>query len=264
MSTATLAIDYATSPVATPWVNLEQLPVADNSLGLKDLARMLTLVRSGVSAHAYRQPSCPCSIYEGTVEVPLEFYAWPSAPGLPYELQAPQGDLVLFEAVFIEREFSVVIAFNKEIDLPFYADALSWAWADMPCFDRMGNEVARPHVVVTATRVYVAAEVLGAIRIQCVAVGHRHTLLLTYQKTIGAKVSSNTPQVSATWGKDLTKTLSLSLPGCVSDLLASCDDGTLVAEAANGGEVQQDSEKVAILYYNTCTGKAFPVQYGRP
>ena len=263
MITAVLPIDYVEQATSQPWVKLEQMPVPESSLNLTDLSRMLTLVRAGVSAHAYRQPNCPCSVYEGTVEVPLEFYAWPSAPGLPYELQAAQGALVAAVPAFLEREFSVVIDFQREIDLPFYADFLSWAWADMPCFDRMGNEVPRPHVAITSTRVYVGAEVLGVLRIKCVAVGHLHTLLLTYPKTVGERVRTNAPQVVATWGASLKHALSLDLPGCVVDLLETCEDGELLAEKAHG-EVTQDTDKVPIIYYNTCDGKAYPVQYGQP
>lgn len=268
MITATLAIDYVTQATTQPWVHLEQLPVADNSLGLKDLARMLALVRSGVSAHAYRQPNCPCSVYEGTVDVPLEFFAWPSAPVLPYTLQTTHGELGAAEAIMMEREFSVVVDFNRRIDLPFFIAAdFTCTWADMPCFDRWGNEVDRPAVTVDAVSVQVTAEVLGVLRIRCVAIGFRHALQVVYPKTSTTRVSAKSPQVTATWGSGDSAgstTISLDIPGCVSDLLTTCDDGTLLSEASNGGQVSKETGKVPVIYFNKCTGAAYPVQYQRP
>lgn len=268
MITSTLAIDYTTQAQRQPWVHLEQMPVPDNALNLKDLARMLALVRSGVSAHAYRQPNCPCSVYEGTVEVPLEFFVWPSAPGLPYALQATHGDLGAGEAIMMEREFSVVVDFNRDIDLPFFIAAdFTCTWADMPCFDRWGNEVDRPEVTVGAVSVQVGAEVLGVLRIRCVAIGFRHALQVVYPKTSATRVSAKSPQVTATWGSGDaagSRTISLDIPGCVSDLLTTCDDGTLLTEAVNGGQVSKETGKVPVIYFNKCTGAAYPVQYQRP
>jgi hypothetical protein len=268
MIATVLTIPYTSPADAGQWVQLEQEPVADGPLNLKDLARMLALVRAGVSAHAYRSPACPCSVVAGSVRVPLTVYVWPSQPGMAYQLEVSAGTLTGPEVVLMDREFSLVIDFATMVELPFHAEAITWAWADMPCFDRFGNEVERPTVAMSATEVLIGAEVLGVLRIRCVAVGFKYGLELVYPKTEATRVRSASPTITALWSRDgatVSESLSLDIPACAEDLLAACDDGRLrLRTEAIHGEVSESEGLVPVLYYNECTGQAFPVQYQRP
>ena len=263
MLASTLPIPAPALNAESPWVKLEQPPVADTALNLKDLARMLALVRSGTSAHGYQQPNCPCSLIAGAVIVPLVFYVWPSLPGLAYELQVPFGELSGPEVVSMEREFSFVVPFDKSKDLPFRCESINWTWADLPCFDRFGNQVDRPEVSVGPTRVQLGGEVLAVLRIRCLAVGYRYRLELNLPKEAAARTRVNTPTVTALWqqsGATVSQALSLSIPGCAMDLLETCEDGRLRGEAI-WGVTERRGQRVPFLYFNECTGAAFPVQY---
>ena len=250
---------------ATPsdWVKLEQPPVADTSLTTTDLARMLALVRAGISAHGYQQPNCPCSLVAGAVIVPLVFYLWPSQPSLAYELQVPFGTLIGPELVGMEREFSFVVPFGKSKELPFRCESVRWSWADLPCFDRFGNQVERPQVSVGPTRVQLGADVLAVLRIRCTAVGYRYRLELSLPKEAAARTRVNAPLVTALWQQDgatRSQAMNLSLPTCATDLLEACEDGQLVNEAI-WGKITQRGERIPYVHYNECDGTALPVQY---
>lgn len=265
MTAISLAITYAEEAQASvPALALEQVPVADNGLTTEDLAAMLALVRAGYSAKTYRPRSCPASVVDGRVVVPLHVWAWPVPIDLPYVIAANQGDLAAPVLVEVEREFDVVFDFVDRVTLPFAVRSVAWEWTAMPCFDRLSNEVPRPAVTVDGNTLTLGDEVLAVLRVRCVAVGYLHALTLRIGKGTNA-ITDVEAVVSAGWrakaGAQATE-LQLDLPGCVDLLLASCADGSLVAEAH--GSVRDDTERVAVVYYNDCTGAELAVRYERP
>lgn len=265
MISATLAIPYITDDqAAEASLLLEQEPVADNSLTTDDLAAMLALVRAGYSAKTYRPSSCPASVVNGQAVVPLHVWAWPSPLELPYALSANQGVLGERIVVEVEREFEVVFDFERTVTLPFMVRSINTEWTDLPCFDRASNEMPRPQVTIDGGAMTLSAEVLAVLRVRCVAVGYLHTLVLRVDKG-GSAITDVKAVVSAGWlsaGEWKTAEKTLELPGCVALLLATCDDGGLVAESR--GSARDDSARVAVVYYNDCTGDELAVRHERP
>lgn len=246
-------------------LTLEQEPVADNSLTLDDLEAMLALVRSGLSAQSYRPASCPASVVAGVVIVPLDLWVWPVPLDLDYTLSPNLGVISAASAVEIEREFDLVIDFSRRVELPFLTSALTWEWSDLPCFDRMSNEVERPAVTVEPAALVVDAEIMGVLRIKCTAIGYLHTLRLDFAKGTDA-ITDIKAAVTASWrdnGETITESIDLKLPGCVEQLLASCPDGTRKREAAMGS-VTDEEEVRPVVYYNDCDGSVMAVRYERP
>jgi len=261
-----LAATYSGAGLAAgaPRLGLEQEPMADNSLTLDDLEQMLALVRSGVSARTYRPASCPASVVEGSVLVPLDLWVWPVPIDLPYTLTPNQGDLGAAIAVSIEREFDLVIDFQRRVELPFATSAISWQWTGIPCFDRMSNEVPRPTVSAEPDAIMVDTEILGVLRIKCTAVGYLHTLQLEFVKGTNA-ITDVHCAVTASWqvnGEPMTANLPLDLPACAAQLLETCEGGQLVRERALGS-VSREKPLRTVVYYNDCDGSELAVRHER-
>ncbi len=266
MTTQTLTATYSgAATAASVRLGLEQQPVGDNSLTGTDLAQMLALVRAGISARTYRPAACPASVVNGQVVVPLEIWVWPVPLTLDYALWPNMGTMGAGTAISQEREFDLVIDFTRRTELPFVVSACSWQWSDLPCFNAQGEEVARPAVTVTDSAVLVNAEVLGVLRIRCMAEGFAHTLTLRLDKGTSS-ITDVAAVVSGSWIEDATaqtETIELELPGCANTLLAACDDGTLLRERVYG-TVSEDEETVPVVYYNDCTGQVLVVRNELP
>lgn len=248
------------------WVRLEQPPVNTARLSRAGLLAMLALVQTGTSAHAYRQSSCPASVNASTVTAPLELWAWPSDQALPYSLAC---DLVTevapVEVLRLERDFDLIVPMATSVDLPFFVEQPDFSWAT-PCYNRFGAEVPRPTITHTGSRIDIDAEVFGVIRLRCIAIGRRHRLSLSMAKTIGQAIVDLKPAATATWvdadgGLD-DERIELKLPACVTDLLATCADGSLVRD--NIFNVEDTDDLVPVLYYSTCDGQVQELRYERP
>lgn len=261
--TASLTALYAgSSAVAAVRLALEQEPVADNSLTTTDLAAMLALVRSGVSAKTYRATTCPASVVDGQVLCPLDLWVWLVPLSLPYTLSANQGELGERIPVTLEREFDLVINFERTVQLPFATSALAWEWSAMPCLDGKSQVVAPPKVTATASSISVDADIVGVLRIRCAAVGWLHTLMLRFAKG-DSKISDIDVAVSAGWmdaGETVAKSVDLQLPGCLETLLETCDDGDLKYERGSGKVIKPD-ETVPVVYYSECDGQKLALRY---
>lgn len=246
-------------------LTMEQEPVPDNSLTLDDLEAMLALVRSGRSAQSYRPPTCPASVVNGVVVVPLDLWVWPVPLDLDYSLSPNQGVISSAIAVEIEREFDLVIDFERRIDLPFLTSSLSWEWSALPCFDRMSNEVDRPSVTAEPAALLIGSEILGVLRIKCTAIGYLHTLLLSFVKGTDA-ITGVKAAVTASWRENnatQTESLALDIPGCVTQLLETCPDGTNKRERVLGS-MQPEEQAVPVVYFSDCDGTVMAVRYERP
>jgi hypothetical protein len=250
------------SAAAAARLTLEQEPVVDNRLTTTDLIAMLALVRSGFSAKTYRPASCPASVVAGQVVCPLDVWAWPVPLDLAYTMHANQGSLGARIPVVMEREFDLVINFERTVQLPFVTSALTWAWSDMPCLDARSNVVASPTVTATASSLSVDADIVGVLRVRCAAVGWLHTLVLRFDK--GAeKITDIDVAVSAKWvaaGETSTLSQDLELPGCLETLLETCDDGDLAYERASG-KIIQPEDTVPVVYYSECDGQKLAIRF---
>jgi hypothetical protein len=263
--TASLSATYAgSSAAAAARLSLEQEPVADNRLTTTDLAAMLALVRSGVSAKTYRAATCPASVVAGQVICPLDLWVWPVPVGLSYTLAANQGELGERIPVTMEREFDLVINFERTVQLPFETSSLTWEWSAMPCLDARSRVVDPPTVTATASSISVNADIVGVLRIRCAAVGWLHTLVLRFDKG-DAKISDIDVAVSAKWeiaDETFAESADLKLPGCLETLLETCDDGNLKYERGSGHVLEPD-ETVPVVYYSECDGQKLALRYER-
>ncbi len=257
MTSPRLTLTYSgASPTGAsePSLNLEQAAVAKGNLTLADLHAMLALVRSGVSARTYRARDCAARVVAGSVLVDLAAYVWPSALDLAYDLAVSiPAWIVIGPAVEISqwRDFDLVVPMSASVELPFLVADLALDW-QMPCFNRYGEVVAAPAIDQDGLTLRLDREVFGVLRVRCRAMGYQHTLSLTIPKGIN-RVDDIDLTLTATWpishGTDLAD-LELELPGCVEDLLAACDDGTLVAEV--GGSISADDPRQPVVYWNPC------------
>jgi hypothetical protein len=222
-------------------------------------------VRSGISATTYRPPTCPASVVAGVVMVPLDLWVWPVPLDLEYSLSPNQGVIGVASAVEIEREFDLVIDFQRRIDLPFLTSALTWEWSDLPCFDHRSNEVEWPTITVEPSAILVGAEILGVLRVKCTALGYLHTLMLNFAKGTDA-ITGVKAAVTASWSDNnetQTESLDLEIPGCVTQLLETCPDGTTKRERALG-EVTEEQQVRPVVYYNDCKGSVMAVRNELP
>ena len=265
--TATLTVTYAgdayNASATSARLALEQEPVADSKLTTNDLTVMLALVRSGVSAKAYIPASCPASVVDGQVICPIDVWVWPSPGNLAYTLTANQGSLGERIRVEMEREFDLVINFERTVQLPFDTTSLSWEWSVMPCLDSNSQPVAvAPNVTATSSTISVDADVIGVLRVKCMAVGWLHTLVLRFAKG-DATITNIDVVVTAQWesgGENQTARLPIELPGCLKTLLETCDDGELKYERGMGA-VRYPNETYAVVYYSECNGHKLALRY---
>lgn len=263
----TLIITYSSDAAKrdVPWVRLEQMPVPSTALTLDDLEQMLALVRSGQSSHGYRQPSCQVSVVAGEVKVPLTVWAWPFDLGFDYSLGFSMGETGEVVQIEQEREFDLVIKFDRRVTLPFYCRTISLEWSDLPCWDRWGQEVPRPTLTPTPTSLLISTEVLGVVRVRCLAVGYAHSTTVSFPKTADNKILNLKNTVTAWWsveGEVQTTSLKLDYPACAVDLLATCPDGKRVRERILGE--MGEKEKRMTVYYDDCTGRVLAVRGEEP
>lgn len=246
-----------------------------SSLSLVDLANMLSLARSGISAKTYIAQSCPASIVDGNVVVPLTLYVWPSRPGHAYTLSAAiPAWTEIGPAVAIEqaRDFDQIVTLAEIIDLPCLAADLEVTWQS-PAITARGAVIDPPEISgydVTAgkmvplsephgsvNRLRLDREVFGVLRVRCQALGYRHALTMTIPNPTAEKITDIQEVVTASWmladRSTATATQDISLPSCVATLLESCPNSYGVV--GDRGSVSSPDELVPQLRYNTCTGQ---------
>ena len=267
MDASQLTIAYAgrSGAVTAPWVRLAQEPVSSAPLTDEDLHIMLAMVRSGVSARAYRPRDCAAYVAGNQAMADLAVHAWPSALDLPYTLLP---ELVTAEAPTLwkqEREFDLVVAMSASASLPCVMEHCTLDW-QTPCYNRRGVQVPAPMPALDGTTVRLDAEVFGVLRVRGVAVGYRHGLRFAMAKTGASAISDIKPAVAVFWrdsqGRQ-SKRLELALPACLTDLLALCPDGGTVRDH-QFVRLEEDEETVPVVYYSPCSGGFLAVRYERP
>ena len=264
MMAETLTLTYSGREAADSeaTLRLEQMPVATTAVTLDDLEQMMAMVRGGTSATAYRQPTCPVTVIAGEVRVPLTVWVWPSDLALDYSLSFAAGVPDARVQIEQEREFDLVIDFDTTIALPFFCRTIELIWSDLPCWDQFGNEVPRPELTATPTALQVSAEILGVVRVRCLAIGYAHPVTVTFAKGLDSKILDIKNTVTASWSAGVA-TLDLQYPACAADLLAACEDGELVRERVIG-QFTDEEDRIPVVYYNDCTGSVLAVRYELP
>ena len=264
MMAETLTLTYSSREDAASeaTMRMEQLPVTSTAVTLDDLEQMMAMVRGGTSARAYRQPTCPVTVIAGEVRVTLTVWVWPSALDLDYSLSFAAGVPAARVQIEQEREFDLVIDFEATIALPFFCRTIELTWSDLPCWDRYGQEVPRPELTTTPTTLQVSAEILGVVRVRCLAIGYAHPVTVTFAKGLDSKILDIKNSVTASWAAGAA-TLDLQYPACAADLLAACEDGTLVRERVIG-QFEDEDDRIPVVYYNDCTGSVLAVRYELP
>jgi len=262
-----------------PRLLLEQAPVSTKDLALDDLANMLALVRSGISAYTYITQSCAATLINGQVVVPLTLYVWPSLPDLEYELSAAiPAWTAIGPAVAVEqeRDFDLVIELSDSVDLPCLAAGLEITW-QTPAISGRGGVVDPPPLISgydTAlqavgpigsasgpiNRLRLDRQVFGVLRVRCRALGYRHAITMTIPKTGDLKITNIRETVTAAWpladGTIETETLDITLPACVETLLETCETGLYPGARS---EIIDQEEMVPELHYSTCDGSLIGV-----
>lgn len=249
---------------------LEQRAVPTGALSLADLEDMVAMARSGISATAYLAKSCPATVVDGNVVVPLTIYVWPSH-GQEYLLTSALPSITAIgEAVAIEqpRDFDLIIASTDSVDLPCLAKSARVSWQSPAILangkqiehpDLFGYDLAHGHLVLLSdehgpiNRLHLARSCFGVLRVRCTAVGYSHALTLTIPKGDAAVDFSEV--ITANWtmvdGSIAATTLELSLPACVETLLAACEDDTIIGEHTGKTKDRKTRKQ---LRYSTCTG----------
>jgi hypothetical protein len=258
------------------WVRLEQAehPEVMQYANLYDIDQMMARARSGLSAWSYVKDSCPITINDdGTVDVALDFYSFPSAFDFTYAVSASIG--TVGERIRVEQERELDIIFTgSRVDLPWFASMASVEWIS-PVFRSDGSQIARPHITIEDAALVADADdiAFGVARLRCIAHGYLHTTVIRLVKqtteqdedgnvnTTGYKIENLRCAATAAWqdedGAARTEQLDLDIPKCVEDYLATCEDG----EPKGGTRGGDDEEPRPVVYYNDCTGSVLLVVY---
>ena len=258
------------------WVNLEAVeqPEVTQYGNLYDIDQMRARARSGLSAWSYIKAGCPLTIDDGAgnimVDVALDFFSFPSAPDLVYQVSASIG--TVGERIRLEqaRELDVVFT-GSRYQLPWYATGVSAEWVT-PVFRSDGSIIPEPVPirVDAGNALVVDAEgvAFGCARLKCLAHGFLHTTVIRLVKqaatkdedgnlnTTGYRIENLACTANSSWDGG-AETLALPIPKCVEDYLATCPDGELKSSIT----IDPGGEPRPYVYYNDCTGSVLLVIY---
>ena len=266
MKALNLIINYVSEAVE-PAISLEQEPIAGNSLTTTDLYKMLALARSGVSAKLYRPETCNVSVVDGEVLADLVVYAWTKPLDLTYTLATNYGSVVERVRIKQYREFDFIINLSKKVELPFIVSSISYQKTQLPFFDSLGNVVDEPVITFDDRYVYTDSEVIGVIRVSCVADGFSNTVSLSFTKE-DQSIDSVNITLSSTFynssGSLLTEATSLKLPGCLELLLSTCENELLTEKTHGKVEGEDKDKQIPVVYYSDCDGSFLAVRYENP
>lgn len=255
-----LALSLSSSAAAVDnqprFVTLEPvIPVETVSQAtLVDIYRMFLRAQAGIPASTYREDGCPIVFDGDFVRITLDFFAWPSAQALAFELGASIGEIGTAEIVEVERERDILFDLKNYYDLDFLALSASLFW-QTPCYTSAGLQVANPPLVLGGSRIALPQDLFGVARLQAVAWGHKYRLTIVVEKGDN-RLTGLEPVVTAAWkdadGKTETEQLELTLPPCVEFALALCDGDLSNTYCSH-------RQRLINAYYSTCTGKVIAV-----
>jgi len=248
------------------WARLEQEDIPDSAseADLNDLHQMIAAAMSGESAYQYVYDSCPyVVIVDGVVTITLPFFVWLSSLDLAYELSASLGEIS--EGVLNEEYQSFDVIFDHTDSVDVGVAFTGTLVPQMPFFNDDGVEVPPPEITINGSVISFPEPLTTVLRAEGMAVSFKHNLILTITKA-GTDFEENptetTPRrdysveppesaITVAWTDEAGDTqndiLDIEIPGCVIDLLATCEDGEFKAD-------QPDEEPKFLLYYNDCDG----------
>lgn len=245
------------------WLNMAQVEIPEiyNAVNLYDLTQMFTRVTSGLSVRTYRPARCPVTIQGETVIVPIEFDVFPSSMDMPYSLRSGLGELSgPSRSADPRQEFDIVVPMTDRVTLPFLAENLISYW-QTPCFNEFGEQVFSVGRSRDGATISLDRTCFGVLRVICDAIGYRHTCTMEFIKG-NYSITNVKNSVVASWvdenNEQQTATLDLELPGCVEDLLETCDDGSLPTTI---GQTEEDPAGIPTVYYSTCNGFVILLRY---
>jgi len=248
------------------WVRLTQeaIPSSADEADLNDLYQMMAAAQSGKSAWEYVYESCPyVVIVDGVVRITLPFFVWPSAIGLPYTLSATLG--TISDAVAYEEFRSFDMVFDHAADVDCEAIFVGEFVPQMPIFRDDGSTIDDVEPTVTGSIVSYPESVTTVLRADGKAFGFRHELVIEITKAATDETAEDqasqtyeieTPEsaITVAWtdenGETQTDIMDIKIPGCVTDLLATCPDGEL-----KGDPHRPENEDLFVVYCSNCNGE---------
>lgn len=263
MTQAALTISYTQEEQSSAdWLRLSQAAVTSNKLTNEDLEVMLALVKSGVSAHAYKPANCEASVLTDRVVADLTLKVWPSDINIVYDLSSELLTIGAAKSLQEWHEFDLIVPMASKVDLPYLCEDYTLAW-QTPAYNSRGEEVEEPDVTRIGAVLYLSAEVFGVLRVKCLAVGWQHNLRFSWVKTEWQSITNVKLTVSASWIGGV-ESLTLELPGCLEALLAFCPDGNSKHSHGQSTVDSEEDEVISVVYYSPCSGKVIAVRQERP
>lgn len=247
------------SSAGLAFVTMEAVAPAEqvNSAALYDIYRMFLRAQAGIPASTYKGNGCPIEFDGDLVRIELEFYAWPSAQDLRFELAASIGDIGTPEIIELPRERDIVFGMTDHHDLDFLPLSASLSW-QTPCYTKDWVTVGLPRLVLEDSRIMLPQELFGVARLQADAWGHKYSLTITVDKGDN-RLTGLVPVITAVWqdsnGVAGSAQLELQLPPCVEFALSLCD-GDL------GNTYCSHAKRGVNCYYSTCSGKVIAIVPG--
>ncbi len=257
-------LDRSTS-VGSNWLNLEQeyKPKDSDSATIGDLSQMLNLGKAGQSAFRYITDVCPYAVVFGDViTISLDFYVWPSAIDLNYNLAADLGVISEGESLELARSFDVPLKGVDTVTLPYmFSGTLT---PEMPFISSNGSLLTDVDITIDGSQLYSSAKTYCVLRAEGIVTGFKHTVEMAIHKDVEEKILNLNNSIVATWvddeGESQEDILTLDIPPCVVDLLEECPDGTTVAWTGCFGR-NCDGIDYFVVRYNTCTGSIISAQW---
>lgn len=242
-----------------------------NLADLADIDAMLSMALAGISAVNRQLERCRWArwLEDGSLELRLALYVWPSDLDLAYSLHLPPGVQASAPALVRERrDHKYWIAGSRNLELPWLLeDAHSYWHPTIGCLDAWSRSIPPPTIRQNRARLELDREAYGVLVAGGLAVGWRHTISITYNKVAfgSDEQSADQPQISrieaddipvqAGWidehGEPQTTDARLSIPACAKALLESCSDGR---SRTFGSILAPDHDAPWIIYYSTCDG----------
>jgi len=247
------------------WARLSQEPIPSSAdeANLRDLHQMIAAAMAGESAFEYVYDSCPyVVIIDGVIRITLPFFVWPSGLGLAYDLSASAGTISPGVAHEEFRSFDVVFDHTDTAD--YEAIFVGELTPEMPFLRPDGSEIPEPEIIAAGSLVTLPEQLTAVLRAEGKVYGFRHELVIEVVKAAVDpeagedaeaelnKVEKPESAITVAWldenGETQTDILDMKIPGCVLDLLETCEDGT------PKGEPEQEGERY-VVYYSTCNGE---------
>ena len=186
-----------TATVARKWVHLTQ-PIEsgmDKTASMFDLAQMVARARSGQSAFTYKKNNCPAGISDTSVNVRLDFEAWPSFPTLAYTLSSNIGEISPPTIIEEYTEFSLVFGMTDAVELDFILKDITSYW-ETGCYDKDWKPLVDKPVPTMdgLTTVRTDLVIFGVVRIRGRKIGARHRLTAKLLKSYPIRPDAPLPE----------------------------------------------------------------------